>query len=403
MAQVLEIDEIQSESLSYREPNIYKKTFKEGKRRKYYPENENLTGNSKALTFEIQNIPGQAWRPYETTLHLPVKVTEADGTNYSNPAAPNPGTPTQHARFKNFLGLHIIKDVKVYPSNGPNVEHLKPEHTQCIETVRYYLQQSVDEKENEFFTDSMGVNFAAITASNTVTVGKSANLTATDYQIRELENFTYDRWQILKLKIPSGFFENMSLIPSSLPLRVELTLASNANMLIQRAAHIAGTGAQSATDNIKLAKYQIGTVNTYLEVNYYRLPDGRDDEGNAIEGEPNAQAAFEAQFFSQKAIKMPLFTTLRMVTTNRIKQVYNASGTRIEKLLKLENAWDEHMLFGFVPYECVTSGAGSNAENVPFIPSYVQEVQIWVDGKALFSQGGISWNNTTDNKRQMYE
>jgi len=92
-----------------------------------------------------------------------------------------------------------------------------------------------------------------------------------------------------------------------------------------------------------------------------------------------------------------------MVTKNRIKQVYNASGTRIEKLLKLENAWDEHMLFGFVPYECVTSGAGSNAENVPFIPSYVQEVQIWVDGKALFSQGGISWNNTTDNKRQMYE
>ena len=122
-----------------------------------------------------------------------------------------------------------------------------------------------------------------------------------------------------------------------------------------------------------------------------------------IEGEPNAQAEFEAQFFAQKAIKMPLFTTLRMVTTNRIKQIYNASGTRIERLLKLENAWDEHTIFGFVPYECVTSGAGYNAENVPFIPSYVRKVQIWVDGKALFKQGGMNWANTIDTKRQMYE
>lgn len=99
----------------------------------------------------------------------------------------------------------------------------------------------------------------------------------------------------MKLKIPSGFFENMSLIPSSLPLHVELTLAPSANMLIQRAAHASGDGNQSTTDNIKLARYRIDTTKTFLEVTYYKLPDGTDDKGNVIEGEPNAQAEFEAQ------------------------------------------------------------------------------------------------------------
>lgn len=91
------------------------------------------------------------------------------------------------------------------------------------------------------------------------------------------------------------------------------------------------------------------------------------------------------------------------MTTSRIKQNCNASGTRIERSLKLENAWDEHTIFGFVPYECITNGASYNAENVPFIPSYIQKVQIWVDGKPLFKQGGMSWANTIDSKRQMYE
>ena len=192
----------------------------------------------------------------------------------------------------------------------------------------------------------------------------------------------------------------MSLIPSSLPLRVELTLASNANSLIQRMAHADGDGNPSTTANIRDAKYVIDTTQTYLGVNYYRLPNGRDEEGNPIEGEPNAQADFEAQFFSQKAIKMSLFTTLRMITTNRIQQIYNASGTRIDRLLKLENAWDEHTIFGFIPYTAATDSVGYNAENVPFIPGAVKKVQIWVDGKPLFKQGGMSWDNTVDNKRQ---
>lgn len=154
MAQILEIDDIEQESLSYKESTVLKRTYKESKLRKYYPENENLTADSKNLTFEIQNIPGQAWRPYETTLFLPIKITKADGSNYSNPAAPNATTPTDHARLKNFAGLHMIKDVKVYPSNGPNVEHLKPEHVPCIETMRYYLPQTTDEKKTQFDTES---------------------------------------------------------------------------------------------------------------------------------------------------------------------------------------------------------------------------------------------------------
>ena len=403
MAEILQIDDIEQEALSYREPAIVKRTYKESFLRKYYPENENLTADSKQLTFEMMNIPGNSYRPYEVTLHLPVKITKNDNTNYTAPDAPVVATPTNHARFKNFVGVDLIRDVKVYPSNGANVEHLKPEHTPCIEMMRYYLQLDQDEKEEEFFTESQMLSFPVITSANPVKAGRSANLTTVDLQMRELETFTYNRWQVLQLKIPSGYFENMSLIPSSLPLRVELTLASNANSLIQREAHAAGTGAQSATANIANAKYRIDTTQTYLAVTYYRLPDGRDEEGNPIEGAKNEQALFEKEFFSSKAIKMPLFTTLRMVTTNRIQQIYNAGGTKLERLLKLENAWDEHTIFGFVPYTSITDNAGYNAENVRFIPAAVEKVQIWVDGKPLFPQGGMSWTNTIDNKRQMYE
>ena len=154
MAEILHIDEVEQESLSYREPAIFKRTYKESQLRKYYPENENLNADSKTLTFEMQNIPGNTFRPYEVTLHLPVKITKNDNTNYSDPTAPNAATPTNHARFKNFTGVDLIRNVKVYPSNGPNVEHLKPEHTPCIEMMRYYLQLTNDEKENEFFTES---------------------------------------------------------------------------------------------------------------------------------------------------------------------------------------------------------------------------------------------------------
>lgn len=403
MAEILQIDEVERESLSYRERAVVKRTYKESFLRKYYPENENLTADSKHLTFEMMNIPGNAYRPYEVTLYLPVKITKNDNTDYSALDAPNPATPTNHARFKNFAGVDLIRDVKVYPSNGANVEHLKPEHTPCIEMMRYYLQLNQDEKEEEFFSESQMLNFPLITSDNPTKVGKSANLTAIDLQAREFEEFTRDRWQVLQLKIPSGFFENMSLIPSSLPLRVELTLASNANSLLCRLAHAAGTGNQSGTANIANAKYRIDPTQTYLAVTYYRLPDGRDEEGNPIEGAKNEQAIFEKQFFSSKAIKMPLFTTLRMVATNRIQQIYNPGGTKLERLLKLENAWDEHTIFGFVPYTSVTDTAGYNVENVRFIPGAIRKVQIWVDSKPLFPQGGISWNNTIDHKRQMYE
>ena len=404
MAEIVEIDDIQQEALNYKPENVYKRTYKESMLRKYYPENDNLTNASKALTFEIQNIPGQAYRPAETTLYLPVRIKQANGTDNYAAAGDAAATPTQHARFKSFVGVDLIRDVKVYPSNGANVEHLKPEHTPGIETMRYYLQLNNDEKEEEFFASSQLLNFAVVTSSDPTALGKYGNgVTTIDHEIRDLETATNDHWQILKLKIPSGFFENMSLIPSSLPVRVELTLASNANSLIQRRAATTGAGDPSATAGVANAVYQIDSTKTYLGVWYYRLPDGRDEEGNPIEGEPNAQADFEAEFFSQKSIKMNLFTTLRMVTTNKITQQYNASGTKLDRLIKLDNAWDEHTIFGFVPYACVTDSAGYNDENFRFIPSMVEKVQIWVDGKPLFKQGGMRWNNDIDNKRQMYE
>ena len=157
--------------------------------------------------------------------------------------------------------------MKVYPSNGANVEHLKPEHTPGIETMRYYLQLNNDEKEEEFFASSQLLNFAVITSSDPTALGKYGNgVTTIDHEIRDLETATRDRWQILKLKIPSGFFENMSLIPSSLPVRVELTLASNANSLIQRRAATTGAGDPSATAGVANAVYQIDSTKTYLGV-----------------------------------------------------------------------------------------------------------------------------------------
>ena len=72
--------------------------------------------------------------------------------------------------------------------------------------LQLYLQQTVDEKEFESFTESLGVNFGVITSSDLTRVGRTANLGVVDYQIRDLEKFTYNQWQVLKLKIPSVFF-----------------------------------------------------------------------------------------------------------------------------------------------------------------------------------------------------
>lgn len=73
MAQALEIDQIQRESLSCHEETTIKKTYKELHHRKYYLESENLTQYSKELAFEVHGIPGKCFRPYEVNLHLPEK------------------------------------------------------------------------------------------------------------------------------------------------------------------------------------------------------------------------------------------------------------------------------------------------------------------------------------------
>ena len=69
MAQALKIDQIQRESLSYRKETTIKTTYKELHHRKYYPESEHLTQDSKELAFEVHAVPGKCFRPYEVNLH----------------------------------------------------------------------------------------------------------------------------------------------------------------------------------------------------------------------------------------------------------------------------------------------------------------------------------------------
>lgn len=120
MAQALEIDQIQRESLSCHEETTIKKTYKELHHRKYYLESENLTQYSKELAFEVHGIPGKCFRPYEVNLHLAEKNEKKKNhnTDYTTANAADRNTSAQHATLKNLAGFQIIKEVTVRPSTG---------------------------------------------------------------------------------------------------------------------------------------------------------------------------------------------------------------------------------------------------------------------------------------------
>lgn len=87
----------------------------------------------------MMNISGNVYRFYEVILYLSVKIIKNDNINYSVSDVFNFAISINYVRFKSFVGVDLIRDVKVYSSNGVNVEYLKLEYIFCIEMMRYYL------------------------------------------------------------------------------------------------------------------------------------------------------------------------------------------------------------------------------------------------------------------------
>lgn len=280
MVDAVPIDRVVTENLVYGDENVVKETFAEQFVREYHPESENLNADSKKLTFELPGLPAKIFRPWSIVLKLPVKVTKEDGTNYTPPANTNPGTPTIHARFKNMAGLFIIKKVEVKPKTGADVENQQPELTGIRELLRFYFQQSEEEKNNRGLLYSNYISWplhqaADSTICGTHNIDGTVQANADAYTLERLAR-TY---HTLELKLPCAFMENASFIPSSLSFEVIITLASNAEMLITRRAANNGLGAVHGVANSDNAKYKIDHQNVRLVVTYKTLPDGKDGDG----------------------------------------------------------------------------------------------------------------------------
>ena len=218
----------------------------------------------------------------------------------------------------------------------------------------------------------------------------------------EIEKLTYNDHHVLRLKLPSGFFENASYIPSSLSFEVTITLAGNTEMLLQRRAAANCLGAISGTANDAAPKYVIKHTNVRLVVTYKTLPDGKDEDGRQVG--PNKRAAFEQAMFGGDPIKFNLFDTFYVTASVEIVQRHNANGTELTRLLRLENRFDQHTIFGFVRRSHVTNvGTAYNASLMPFEPFSIERVQIFVDGVPLFKNGGIAWQETHAKKNELWE
>ena len=209
----------------------------------------------------------------------------------------------------------------------------------------------------------------------------------------ELETLTRDRYHTLRLKLPSGWFENASMLPSNMSFDVTIKLASNNKMLICRVGDNAGEGALPA-GNLGQPKYRIDHANVRLQIIYNTLPDGKDENGKQIA--INKREVFERNFFSKGVTNFQPFTTFYVVATEPIVQNHAAVPLRLERILRLENRFNEHMIMGFVlNTELSENGAGLNANLNAFKPFSVEKVQVYVDGKALFDKGGILWQRDT--------
>ena len=404
MTEAIPIDRVVEEDLRYGEENVVKETFEEKFVREYHPEPENLNENSRVLRFEIPGIPAKIFRPWSVVLELPVQVVMADGTSYRDSDNPNRTTPTDHARFKNMAGLYIIKKVEVKPKSGADVEIQQPELTGLRELLRFFFQQSEEEKNNKSLLYTHFISWPLAQARDDTLCGKQTvyeNMPS-EVDALEIEKLTYNGHHTLRIKLPGGFFENASYIPSSLSFEVTITLAGNAEMLIQRSAATNGLGAISGTANTANAKYVIKHTDVRLVVTYKTLPDGKDEDGRQVD--VNRRAAFEQAMFGGDPIKFNLFDTFYVTASVEIAQRYNANGTELTRILRLENRFDKHTIFGFVKRENVTSvGSPINVSLMPFQPFSIARVQITVDGVPLFKNGGIAWQNTQAKKNELWE
>lgn len=230
-SEAIEIDKVTAESLTVQPENVYHKTFKEQFTRRYKPEKENLDDASRTIYFEIPGMPEKAYRPTGLILRLPVRIYTAGAAGaFSDPAAADHTGPTHHARFKNLAGIHIVKQVKILPSNGADLNNMNPNLTAIEVTMRYYLQFNEEEKKDNTFLRSKFCSYALMESGTPTMVGMDNDVVAGNRAAEdalEIEQLTWGRWHTLELKLLGGWSENGSLIPSTFSFRIEITLATD--------------------------------------------------------------------------------------------------------------------------------------------------------------------------------
>lgn len=281
MAQIAHVDAVEEDSLTYEQQVIAKKTFEDQFVQEYKAETADLDVDSKVLHFQILGHPARVWSPWNVVLLLPVTVKTGQNNNYTNPAAAADGAAA-HARFKNMAGLDIIERVRVKAKGQHEVEYVNPRLMGLTEKLRFLFQFSKEEKEDErlFYEQFISWELDQLQSELSTACGVTvAERTTRPFQlVTKLEELTYDRYHTLRLKLPSGWFENASMLPSNMSFDVTVELASNNKMLIARVGDNAGAGALPA-GALGTPKYRIDHLNIRLQIIYNTLLDSKDENG----------------------------------------------------------------------------------------------------------------------------
>lgn len=394
----------QSEDLASVQPITFKQTFN-ARDVQYISPEEPFNEYSTKLKFHIKPKVERVFKPTEVLLHVPLTIEPVkNDKQYDSPFFAGidleddklKAKDTYHARFRNPAFVHFIKSVKVKPNRQSDIEDQDSEKLQLVEYLRYFLQNTKEEKKNIEMSMDQGAFKKLLQSSNPDRCGTDRTELGRKPEqgqyysddIREsvmLENMTWLKYHVFKFSIPSAFFEMDTHIPGMYEFMIEIELEDPLNCILVKKNSKNGND-DNAVPAYYNARWRMRKEDVKLVIPYHELFE-------------TEREGFKNSFYLYKEKKMECYHSLNFVKSLPKRQVTDGMMTIRTEWADLNGVIPQKFFLMLVPSRDFDSeGLTQQDTRYGSFPFNVTKVDIKINNRSIFTQA-IDFQPTTMEKQ----
>ena len=355
---------------------------------------------SRLLRFHVRPVVNRCFNPSKWRLVIPVKIVSkannsnsfAGPGNYSSSA-----NPSTHARFRNPVGANLIQNVEIRPMRSDDIEVMDPKKHSLVEKMRFYLQNSYEERRHPEAMYEEGKFYSLARFKNNFLAGISGDTYTDPYQKRasidsdELERLTHNKYHTFLLPVDATFTEIDSHFDGMIEFMVEITLAPGHKCILAGKETPQGINPfRTRSDASSVPDYLIDTTNTWLRIQYEEMFKADDEK-------------FREAFYTSKDTQFEAFHSLDFVRTLPFSDKISKPIVIRQQFTEIQGAWPEKFFLFFVRASEFEDDIDLLAqERWSAEPFNITKVDIHHKGRSIFKHKPLDWTNTPDNARYLW-